>query len=503
MAIEGVERKFKPFDILTKNQEEKIHQATLRVLSETGVTMNDERALKLMRDGGCKVDLNSKRVFVPEWLVLDCLNKCPSRWRLKARNENNDVIIGGGKNTLFSPSMGMRTLDLDTWIPREPTRKEFYDYVKILDWLPHSSNIPAFPFYGFSKVPQCMKLIESHAAKVRMSSKVQSEGSIEDNDIWNIEICKAAGMEMLHLCNPAAPLTYYNNTVDQIYRYTEIDMPFHFASGPLAGSTAPATIAGAVVLNNAEAIAGIVLTQLIKPGHRVWTGSMIMVQNMLTGSPAFGSISNSIIEAVFNQMWRRYKVPNWNTASAWVSSKIIDYQAAYECSMAAMSSALSGTSMVVLSGGLTDELTAHPVKAIIDDDIVGMLIRYLNGVVVNEETLGVDVINEVGPIPGHFLETAHTRTHWKKEQFLPLVADRLDFHEWTIAGKKNVLDHARERMEEIISTHKTERISPEQETAIEDILEDARKYYRKKGLISDEEWKIYQDDLCSSNYPYA
>ena len=113
-------------------------------------------------------------------------------------------------------------------------------------------------------------------------------------------------------------------------------MPFHFASGPVAGASAPATVVGAVITNNCEAIAGMVFAQLVKPGHRVWSGSFINMQNMRQGSPACGAIENSLSETVFNQMWRKYKVPTWSSSSAWCSSKMIDFQSAYETGMAAM-----------------------------------------------------------------------------------------------------------------------------------------------------------------------
>ena len=132
-----------------------------------------------------------------------------------------------------------------------------------------------------------------------------------------------------------------------------------------------------------------------------------------------------------------------------------------------------------------------------------MVGRFLQGVDVNEETLAVDIIHAVGPIPGMFLNQAHTRKWWKREQFLPKVADRLTPPEWVKAGKKSILDHGRERMEEILATHKPTLLSPQQEQTIEDILKDARQYYRKKGMISDEEWTLYQKDLGSPNYPYA
>jgi trimethylamine--corrinoid protein Co-methyltransferase len=171
--------------------------------------------------------------------------------------------------------------------------------------------------------------------------------------------------------------------------------------------------------------------------------------------------------------------------------------------MAAILCATAGANYLLFQCGFTAQLATHPVKAILDDDIAGMVGRFLRGVDVNDETLAVDIINEVGPIPGMFLNQAHTRKWWKKEQFIPEIADRLPYLEWVKTGKKTIIDHARDRMEEIVSTHKPASITPQQEQALEDILKDAREYYRKKGLITEEEWKVYQEDINSPNYPYA
>ena len=503
MAMKGFKRKFRPFEMLTDIELENIHMATLRVLEETGVYFQDEEVLKLFAEKGCRVDFEMKRVRFPEWLVEECLAKSPSSFRVRSRDSKNDLILSSGDVTYFSPSCGMNTVDIDTWEPRQPTRKEFYDHIKILDALPNVHMQICFPYYGFAKVPQIMCCVESAAAKIRNSSKVQMEGGVEDNVKWIFEMMKATDQDVLNLVNPAAPLTYYKDVTDAIQTYVQGNMPCHFTSGSVAGATGPATIAGVQVTENACNIAGIVLSQLLEPGSKIWAGSMIMVQNMVTGSPSFGAIENTLNEVIFNQIWRKYKVPTYSSACAWTSSKMIDYQSAYEMSMAAIVTAMSGASVIYLQGGLTAELSAHPVKAILDDDIAGMIGRFLSGVEVSDETLGVDVINEVGPIPGHFLNRAHTREWWKKEQFIPTIADRLPIPEWIKLGKKTIIDHARQRMEEILATHKPLELREDQEQAIEDILNEARKYYRKKGKITDEEWSLYQEDLNSPNYPYA
>ena len=130
------------------------------------------------------------------------------------------------------------------------------------------------------------------------------------------------------------------------------------------------------------------------------------------------------------------------------------------------------------------EVTYHPVQSVLDDDIAGMIGRFVEGVKVNDETLAIDLIEEVGPIPGTYIDKDHTFRWWKVEQFLPRVADKLDYNEWKEAGKKFTFDYANERMEEIISTHSVSvPLTLDQEKDSKKILEDAKKYYKKKDMM--------------------
>jgi trimethylamine--corrinoid protein Co-methyltransferase len=119
----------------------------------------------------------------------------------------------------------------------------------------------------------------------------------------------------------------------------------------------------------------------------------------------------------------------------------------------------------------------------LDDDVAGMIGRFIEGVDVNDDTLAVDLIEEVGPIPGFYLNKEHTRKWWKKEQFLPKAADRLTYPEWMKTGQKSCIDYAKKRMEEILATHKPDALTAEQDKEIEDILDEARILYKQKGLI--------------------
>ena len=137
-----------------------------------------------------------------------------------------------------------------------------------------------------------------------------------------------------------------------------------------------------------------------------------------------------------------------------------------------------------LHSSINAELKAHPVQAIIDDDIAGMIGRFLEGVAVNEDTLALDIIAKVGHLPGHFLHESHTKKWDNQEQYIPQVAERLSHSDWLASGKRSVLECAKEKHDEILATHKTTPLTSEQETEIEAILKEQAVYYSKQNILT-------------------
>lgn len=501
MALKGFTRNFKPLQILTEEEVEAIHRGTLEVLWVTGVRVEHKRALELFERNGCKVDYDEMRVRIPPALVEECLRKAPSSFPAQARDGKNSLMVGGNIFYL-AVAPGTKTVDVDTWEPRVATRKENYDTVTVLDALPtvHFFS-PYTPYFGFEGIPPCMAMLESLAARIRNSTKFQCVGFSNDSEIFAIKMAQAVGIEILGTCAWAPPLTVYRDAVESTFRFAEAGLPIRVISGQVMGGTAPATIAGGTIANNAEVIAGLVLAQLINPGTRVLVKDFSSPMNMNTGAPGFGSIEACLHNAASNQVFQKYGVPIDN-ATCYPNSKMPDYQCGYEKAFRVLVAGLSGANTLLLHGSVHGELTHHPLQAILDDDLAGMVGRFMEGVEVNDETLAVDLIEEVGPIPGHFLNKGHTRKWWKLEQFVPKSADRLTYPEWMKAGKKSSLNYARERMKEILATHKATSLTPGQEEEIERILEEARKYYKERDLMSQEEIATYRKSMKSANYPY-
>lgn len=478
----GFALKVEPLKLLTPEQVQEIHRSTLQVLWETGAQIESEWALAFFEQHGCQVDHVQRRVRFPGQLVDDCLGKVPCTFQAKARDPKFDLAFGADR-LHFSHGSGMQTVDLGTFEPRTPTREEYVECVKVLDALPTISCLGCYPYFGYEGVPPVMAILEGVALKMRYSTKHQTTCYSQDCEIFTIQMAQAAGVEISGAVTSSAPLTWSGEAINSARRMIEAGFPIVTIDGCIMGGTGPATVAGSVVVSNAEHLAMVVLAQLLNPGQRMLIGHFSVPMNMASGSPAFGQIGASLSNAIWNQMWRHYDVPCGNGSPSYVAAKTIDYQAGYEKGMAGLVSALSGVNHLLLHFSVSAEISAHPVQAVLDDDVAGMIGRFIAGEEVSEETIAVDLINQVGPIPGHFLNTAHTRKWWKKEQFMPKVADRSTYTEWVAKGKQTALDYAKERVEQILTSHEPEPLLTDQEDDLERILEDARAFYRKRGQL--------------------
>jgi len=504
MAREGIRRKTPLFELASERGMSCIERATLDIMRDVGIVVDDKDARTLYASIGCKVDESIKRVRFPEEVVLKYMAMCPSSYYLKGITAGDDIFFtGNGSRTYIGAGCAMNLYDIESDVIRRPTRKEFYDSMIILNNLENCDIYHSFPMFGFERVPDCLAVIESAAAKLRVGGKPQIEGSITDEYIWTDAMASALGVDCVQVVNSIAPQTYYKDVTDRLKFYAEHGNAIQITPGPSKGLTCPASNAGAVVANNAESCAGIIYAQAIHPGTRIMSANMMMTPDMTSGVPAFGDVGFSIHETLLNQSWRRMQIPAISVSTSWTSSAVLDYQAGYEITAMIMAAVMSGSSAVMFMGALHAELSFSPIKAILDNDIAGIVKRFVEGIEINDETLAVDVIKEVGPCPNNFLDTEHTLERWRDETYIPSSANRKSFKSWEREGRKNAADIAQDKYNEIIRKGSFHRLTDHQESELEYILNDARNYYRKKGMISDSEWTDLQKDLASDNYPYA
>ena len=489
-AIEGISY----WNILSDQEVQKLHSSALQILGRTGVKVEDENILAMLADSGCRVDQAAHVVYMGEAFIADTLSKHPRGFVLRAICPENDCYFKAGKSMIVTTAPGRSTVDIATWKPYMPSKKEFYDYVRLIDGLDFIDMHTAFPWAGFEGVPECMQLIEGFAAKLRCGHKALWEGSMVGNHQYIIKMAKAVGTEVWMNTNPTSPLTFSADCLEIMRSCCENDMPFSITSGPLPGVSSPVTIAGTLALNIADILAGNAIAQTLKPGSRTIGGSLILALNMKTGGPQFSNAVSFLAEAAFAQMWRYYDIPCAVNSIGWSNSKMIDYQAAYETTMAFALQAVAGAAVLPFAGGLTAELTAHPLKAVIDNDVAQLVKRIVQGFRINEDTLALDLIDEMGFAPTSYLAEDHTLEYFRSERSYSTVADMSGIAQWLEKDCPTILEHAQEKMDQILASENS-WIDANREKAVAAVLEEARDYYRATGMISEKEWQIYQDVL--------
>ena len=343
--LKGFDRNLKPLEILSGEEVESIHSGTLDVLETTGVVFDHAETVDFLADHGCEADFEQRRVRMPGELVEACLSAAAKTFVLRARDAGRSLEIGGD-SLHFSNSMGMSTVDVDTWRPRAPTREENIIAVKVLESLDTVHYIaPYTPYMEIEGVPGGMVMLEGMANKLRLSSKPISSAYQNDSEMYAIRMAEVVGTDLLGSVSVSSPLVYTESACVAMRRWIDAGFPICIGSGAIMGGSGPVTVAGSTIINNAELLAGVVLTQLVKPGTGVMVADFVHPMDMLRGVPAFGAAECALHGAVFTQIFRKYEIPT----TQWYgfgSSKKADFQSGYERSMLGLLAAMSGTNVI-------------------------------------------------------------------------------------------------------------------------------------------------------------
>jgi trimethylamine--corrinoid protein Co-methyltransferase len=254
------------------------------------------------------------------------------------------------------------------------------------------------------------------------------------------------------LINPLSPLGYGTDMIEALISYAHARQPLIFATLVMAGSTGPITLAGLLAQQNAELLAGIVLAQWIAPGLPVLYGSTSTNIDMRTGALAIGSPELSLCISAHTQLARHYRIPS-RGGGALSDASVIDAQAGLESMFGLLTTVNSGIDFVLHAGGIMSSYLAFSFeKFIIDDEIIGMLRRYLRGIEVTPETLAYEVVAKVGP-GGHFLGEEHTLERCRTEFWQPDLCDRSGLEAWWDGERLDTTARARQRWQELLAEH--------------------------------------------------
>lgn len=431
-----------------------IHQATLELLERTGIRISHPRALELLDGAGARVE--GDRVRIPAWLVEDAIRKAPTRVVLGRRNGERSVFLEGDKYW-FGPSLDC----IDYLDPVTDARRRFVSddcrvTATVADALPNytwvmtigmSEDVPADVA---DRVVARQVFIHTEKPLVFCCKDVESI-----RDIYEMALLIAGSREafdraptIVHYSEPISPLLYYDPAVDKILFCAEHGIPLINFPAPQGGSTAPATFAGEIVQGSAESLSGLVLAQLVRPGTPFIYGAFATVMDMKTTIFSYGAVEMSLMVAAMAQMAQHYRLPFFGTAGA-SDAKFPDPQAAAEVAFSCLSSALVGANLIHDAGSWLDHGSlASPAFMVLVNEILCMARQFMGGVPVNDETLALDLIDEVGP-GGHFLHATHTLKHFRNVWYSDLF-DRSIYDVWKSQGATRFEQRLREKTEKVM-----------------------------------------------------
>ncbi len=447
----------------------RIHEASVTVLERTGVKVEGDEALEIFRRGGARVE--ESRVRIPRAMLEDAIAKVPSRLVLRGREERHDLFLEGRRVYLGTGGAALTVLDLDTGEARPAALRDVADIARLVDALDNihfylrpvvaqdlSQDLLDTNTY-YASLSNTTKHVMGSAYSVESARQVIEMASLiagSEEELRERPIISFITSWMI------SPLHFATETTKVLTEIVRHKIPVVLSSAPMAGSTAPATLAGTLALVNAEELAGLTFTQLVNPGAPVIYGSVPSTADMHTAAYLGGAIEFGMLNAAAAQLAQYYKVPLYNSAGL-TESKVPDIQAGYEKGFSVAQTALAGANFIHHAAGMLESMRAVAYEQyVIDDDILGMAMRAVKGIEVNEDTLAVDVIDDVGP-GGHFLTSPHTLKHMRTEFFFPKVADRRSREMWDSVG---TLEKARQRAREIVATHRAVPIRGEADQRI-------------------------------------
>ncbi len=446
--------------VLSAEDVERLEAAVLETLAEVGVRFPLERALDALERGGCRVDRASQVARLPEHIVREALQAAPEAPLLAARDPRCDIVLDGSACHLSNDGCGVRVIDPETGELRPGTKADVADSARFVDALPQVS-FSWGPVVTAEDVPRATRPLHELEAVFANTSKHFQAVDVVGEEITRraVEMARAVagGADALRrrplmslIACPIDPLSNDAVSLEAALVCAEAGVPVGFLSLTLACASAPATMAGNLVVNLAAVIAGVVLVQLAYPGAPVFLAGAPSVMDLKTGGYTGGSPEDYVLAAAATQMAHHFGFAmNMGTMAS--GAKEPGWQSAVDDALSTLASVSAGAEMMSGCGLLDGSKTLSYAHLLMEAEVYGIVQKVTGGIEVDEETLALDVIRRVGP-GGTYLAEKHTRAHLG-EIWRPGVWDRTSYDAWLAAGKRGALENAEERAREILRTH--------------------------------------------------
>ena len=441
-------------NVLNIGQIEQIHLATMEVLERTGIRITHRKALELLDGAGANV--NGNRVRIPAQLVEEAIQTSPSRFALGKRNGEPAVFLEDNKSWFGAGLDGVDYLNPITDQRRRFTSEDCRVTATISNALSNYSWSMILGLAADVPADIANRVIAKQA--LTYCEKPLFFCCNDPNSaraIYDMAVLIAGSEERFRqaptiaaISSAISPLSWDDATIEKVIFCAEKGIPQVLFPGLQAGATSPATFAGTIVQGSAESLSGLVVAQLVQTGAPVIYGAFTTIMDMATAIFSFGAPEMSLMTAAMAQMAQHYHLPFFGTAGCSDAKFHDDPQAAIEATFSCLSSVLSGADLVHDIGLLDHSAVISPNYLVLVDEILSMINQYMRGILVNDETLALDLIDRVGP-GGHYLEEAHTMRHFRDVWYSKLF-DRTNYDAWLKQGSIQFMERLREKTRKLM-----------------------------------------------------
>jgi trimethylamine--corrinoid protein Co-methyltransferase len=462
-------------EVLSKKDIDRIHTATLEIIENPGVKFPLPRALDILASHGASVDRTTSIARIPARIIMQALEQAPPAYTLAGRDPSQDLLLDGKHTYLGTDGCGVQVLDAFTGELRRSAKADVADCARLADALEEigfwwamvsAQDMPA----------RSRGLHELEAAWTQTTKHLQTESLLHEGEMQAAIAMAAAiagGREQLRkrptlsiMQCTISPLAHDPGSLEAGLLAAEAGLPVGYMTMASCVSTGPATLAGNLVVGNAEVIAALALIQLTFPGAPVFYAAAQTSMDLRTGAYTGGGPEDFLFGAVTNQLADFYHVPLSMGAFA-TGAKHPDWQAAVDNSFSSFMASASGADMLLGAGLLHGSRILSYEQMIMDCEIYSIVCKMLEGIPVSDADLALDVIRTVGP-GGNYLAQKHTRQHMH-DLWLPRIMDRRPYEQWE-ERKDGAFEAAQQRARDLLKSHQPDPLDPHLARELKDII---------------------------------
>lgn len=463
------------WSVLATEEVEAIHQATLRILAEVGIVLTHSEAREVLVGAGATV--RGDRLFLPPDLVERSVAYCPSRVTIRGRN-GDAAVLGdgslhwhnlGGASSVYEPRTGLR---------RPATVQDVRDSTRLLDALDGATTIT--PFFTPQDVSGALMSLAMYRYALPHTTKpLQGPGAQTAAEVrYTARMAAVVGPPAKVLTmgiSPISPLYFPDDVAEAMIETARLGIPLGPLPCPTAGMTAPLSLAGALVQQNAEVLASVVLAQLVQPGLPIIYCGRLAMMEPRSGSSVWGGVELGLVSAATVQVAHRYRLPV-NVYGFSTNANVLELQNGYERALNAIAPALAGADELSGIGEIAAGVLGSYAQMVCDDEIAASVRRLCRGFAVDEDALAVGVIAHVMDGSRNFLDQRHTVRYLRSGELLSTrLADRRAWEEWDRDGRQGMAHRAQAEAERLLAEHAVPPLMEDQERELDEIMREAQR----------------------------